>query len=183
MTDRFDRARDLLGVAPGASAAELRRAYRALMRRHHPDVAGDDPEATSRSADLAAAYELLTDPPPGAPGSGPSRRRPPPEPDGPPHAEVRSDGALLVEAPGHETFLRVLDALETIGDVTYRDRAGGYLQAMVQPATGPLCTMVVVVEPRAIDTVVLVSLDSMDSDAAPPVDPILEDLARLIGEG
>ncbi|MDZ7679031.1 MAG: J domain-containing protein [Acidimicrobiales bacterium] len=170
-----DHARRLLGVDAEADADELRQAYRALMRRHHPDMASDDPAATSRAAALASAYALLSTPTTEAPAPPP-----PPGPDRPPATSVRADGAVLVEAPGNETFLRVLDALETIGDVTYRDRAGGYLQAIVQPADAPLCTMVVAIEPRSIDTMVLVSLDSMDSEAAPEVDPILHELARRI---
>lgn len=148
------------------------------MQRHHPDVAGDDPNATGRAAELTAAYRRLT-----TPQSAPRPAAPPDPPPGrddPPHAQVRADGVLIVEAPGNETFLRVLEALETIGDVTYRDRSGGYLQAIIQPADGPLCTMVVAVEPRAVDTVVSVSLDSMDGNPAPSVDAILHELATLV---
>jgi hypothetical protein len=172
----LDQARAVLGVTADASPEDLRRAYRALLRRHHPDVARHDPAATARAAELTSAYALLTAPDPPTPPPAP----PPPPPDEPPHTQVRADGAVIVEAPGNETFLRVLDALETIGEVTYRDRSAGFLQAIVQPVDGPLCTMAVAIEPRAIDSLVLVSLDSMDSNAAPPVEPILHELARLI---
>lgn len=168
----------MLGVSVDASRDEIRRAYRALMRRHHPDIARQDPTATARAAELTAAYALLTAPV-HAESAPPA---PPPPPDPPPTTEVRADGAIVVEAPGPEAFMRVHDALETIGDVTYRDRSG-FLQAIVQPDDGPLCTMAVAAEPRAIDTLVLVSLDSMDGTAAPPIEPILEELARLISEG
>lgn len=167
-------ARALLGVTADASAEDIRRAYRSLMRRHHPDVARHDPTATTRAAELTSAYALLTSPP--APATLPPT---PPPSDPPPTTEVRADGAIVVEAPGPETFMRVLDALEAIGDVTYRDRSG-FLQAIIHPVDGPLCTMAVAVEPRAVDTLVLVSLDSMDGSAAPPVEPILDELARLI---
>jgi hypothetical protein len=149
-----------------------------MMRRHHPDVAPGDPTATQRTSQLASAYTLLTSTEPG-PEPTPTR----PTPDPPPHTEIRADGAVLVEAPGPETFMRVLEALETIGDVTYRDRSAGFLQAMVQPAEGPLCTMAVAIEARAVDSLVLVALDSMDSSAAPSVEPLLHELARLIGDG
>jgi len=33
---------DVLGVAPDAGAEEIRRAYRQLARRYHPDISGDD---------------------------------------------------------------------------------------------------------------------------------------------
>lgn len=171
-----DRARRLLGVEPDSSPTELRRAYRSMMRRHHPDVAPDDPTATGRASDLSAAYTVLS-----SPEADPSIEHPMrPAPDPPPHTEIRADGAVIVEAPGPETFMRVHDALETIGDVTYRDRSSGFLQAIIQPANGPLCTMAVAIEARAVDSLVLVSLDSMDSNDAPPIEPILQEIARLV---
>lgn len=48
----------LLGVPHTASAADLKRAYRAGSKTRHPD-AGGDPEAWKL---FAAAYELLSDP-------------------------------------------------------------------------------------------------------------------------
>ncbi len=48
----------VLGVAPEASAAAIRQAYRALARRLHPDVNAGATEAFRRVAD---AYEILGD--------------------------------------------------------------------------------------------------------------------------
>jgi molecular chaperone DnaJ len=45
----------VLGVKPGASAAEIKAAYRALVKRHHPDAGGDD----KRILSLNAAWEEL----------------------------------------------------------------------------------------------------------------------------
>jgi hypothetical protein len=54
----------VLGVEPGASPDEIKVAWRALARRHHPDLTGDDPEvarrATRRIAEINAAYAALT---------------------------------------------------------------------------------------------------------------------------
>ncbi len=33
---------DVLGVSPDAGADEIKRAYRQLARRYHPDISGDD---------------------------------------------------------------------------------------------------------------------------------------------
>ena len=49
---------DTLGVPPDAAAAEVRRAYVALARRHHPD-AGGDPDSMRRVND---AWRVLGDP-------------------------------------------------------------------------------------------------------------------------
>ena len=54
----------MLGIEPGASPDEIKAAWRALARRHHPDLTGDDPElarqATRRMAEINAAYAALT---------------------------------------------------------------------------------------------------------------------------
>src|SRR2546423_5529093 len=50
-----------LGLAPTASPAEIRRAYRERARRLHPDV-NRAPDAAARFAALTEAYETLSDP-------------------------------------------------------------------------------------------------------------------------
>ena len=51
---------DVLGVAPDAGADEIKRAYRQLARRYHPDISGDDRAAAF--LEVARAYEVLTNP-------------------------------------------------------------------------------------------------------------------------
>jgi DnaJ-class molecular chaperone len=50
-----------LGVSRSASSEEIKRAFRKLARTHHPDVTGNDPEATQRFQQMVAAYEILSD--------------------------------------------------------------------------------------------------------------------------
>ena len=52
---------ELLAVDPRASTAEIRRAYRALAKKLHPDVNASS-DSTKRFARIAAAYEVLCDP-------------------------------------------------------------------------------------------------------------------------
>lgn len=51
---------DVLGVSPDAGADEIKRAYRQLARRYHPDISGDERGAAFLEA--AHAYEVLNDP-------------------------------------------------------------------------------------------------------------------------
>lgn len=53
---QYARDVQLLGVPPGASAAQIQRAYRALARRHHPDRGGDAEAMTA----INLAYARLT---------------------------------------------------------------------------------------------------------------------------
>lgn len=51
---------DVLGVSPDAGADEIKRAYRQLARRYHPDISND--ERGAAFLELARAYEVLRDP-------------------------------------------------------------------------------------------------------------------------
>jgi molecular chaperone DnaJ len=51
-----------LGVAPTATDAEIKRAYRALAREHHPDRNPDSPIAETRFKTIQHAYDTLSDP-------------------------------------------------------------------------------------------------------------------------
>lgn len=53
---------ELLGLSPGASAADVRRAHRRLARRYHPGLNPGDAEAARRYAELTRAFETLSDP-------------------------------------------------------------------------------------------------------------------------
>jgi WD40 repeat protein len=52
---------EVLGVGPNAEAETLRKAYRRLARKHHPDVS-QDPRAHENMARINAAFETLIDP-------------------------------------------------------------------------------------------------------------------------
>ena len=75
---------DLLGVHRDAGLAEIKRAYRRLARRFHPDINPGDRTAAVRFRAVADAYEVLADP---------ERRR---------HYDAFGSGAVVIEAT--ETF-------------------------------------------------------------------------------
>jgi curved DNA-binding protein len=51
-----------LGVARGASEAEIKKAFRKLAREFHPDVAKDKKKAEEKFKEINEAYEVLGDP-------------------------------------------------------------------------------------------------------------------------
>ena len=53
---------ELLEVDRSAGPDEIKRSYRRLARRWHPDANPDDPEAESRFKEISLAYETLSDP-------------------------------------------------------------------------------------------------------------------------
>jgi molecular chaperone DnaJ len=52
----------LLGVARGATTGDIKRAYRRLARRWHPDINPGDSDAAVRFRQVLEAYETLIDP-------------------------------------------------------------------------------------------------------------------------
>ena len=52
---------DVLGVPRGADHAAIRKAYRQLALKYHPDRNPGDPEAEERFKEAAEAYEVLSD--------------------------------------------------------------------------------------------------------------------------
>lgn len=53
---------DILGVSRDASADDIRRAYRKLARKLHPDINKDDSSAATKFSELQEAYKVLSDP-------------------------------------------------------------------------------------------------------------------------
>jgi curved DNA-binding protein len=52
----------ILGVSKGATTEDIRKAYRKLARKHHPDLNPNDKEAHKKFQQINEAYEVLGDP-------------------------------------------------------------------------------------------------------------------------
>ena len=50
-----------LGVTKTASADEIKKAYRKLARKHHPDANRSDPAAEEKFKEISEAYDVLSD--------------------------------------------------------------------------------------------------------------------------
>lgn len=53
---------EILGVKPDATPEEIKKAYRKLAKKYHPDSKNDDPAANARFQEISEAYATLSDP-------------------------------------------------------------------------------------------------------------------------
>src|ERR1700743_1020408 len=52
---------EVLGVGKTASADEIKKSYRKLARKYHPDTNRNDPSAESKFKEVQEAYDVLSD--------------------------------------------------------------------------------------------------------------------------
>ncbi|UCE15039.1 MAG: molecular chaperone DnaJ [Candidatus Heimdallarchaeota archaeon] len=52
---------EVLGVSRDANLKEIKKAFRSLARKYHPDMKPDDPDAEEKFKEVAEAFEVLSD--------------------------------------------------------------------------------------------------------------------------
>ena len=60
MADKRDYF-EVLGISMGASDADIKKAYRSLAKKYHPDINPGDKEAEAKFKEVNEAYEVLSD--------------------------------------------------------------------------------------------------------------------------
>ncbi len=115
----------ILGIKPTASPADIKRAYRRLARRHHPDINPGDRAAELRFRQIAEAYETLIDP---------ERRRQYDERG----AVVESSGSGTVGFEGFDFSVEAVDGprASTFGDLFADVIQGGFERSAGQSERG-----------------------------------------------
>ena len=61
MADQKRDYYEVLGVAKGASEDEIKKAYRKLAKKYHPDLNPGDKTAEAHFKEVNEAYEVLSD--------------------------------------------------------------------------------------------------------------------------
>ncbi len=121
----------VLGLSPGASDEEVKRAYRALAKKYHPDLNPGDAYAAKKMQEINAAYEQIKNPEKAAPNQG----GPGYGPFGGYQWEASGD-SYLQAAQQYIRFRRYREALNTLQNAAVRDARWYYLSALANDGLG-----------------------------------------------
>lgn len=121
----------VLGVNPDASDEEIKRAYRNLAKKYHPDLNPGDQEAAKKMQQVNAAYEQIKNPEKAAPGGyggygyGQTGCQ-----------EQNSDEPYLRAAYQYIQFHRFQEAINALENAKTRNARWYYLSALANDGAG-----------------------------------------------
>lgn len=115
----------ILGVSPDASDEDIKRAYRRLAKKYHPDLNPGDEEAAKQMQRVNAAYEQIQNK--GTGGYDPFRGA----------AQEQSDADRYQQAAmQYIRYRRFQEALNVLGSTQARDARWYYLSALAHDGLG-----------------------------------------------
>ena len=189
--DRADAER-VLGVAADAPWPDVQQAFRALIRRRHPDLAGHG--ATDDAALIIQAFGVLDaahrhptvagNPANAATTAGrarPAPSTPPPRPRIEPTTIVRiDDDTIGLGAPADEALVLLVEAAHDIGEVSYLDRSVPILEAICQFEGTPATSLVVTLQGRSDGTEAFCTTESIEARPGPPTRDVVDVYESLL---
>ena len=125
----------VLGVSPDASDEEIKRAYRRLAKKYHPDINPGDEEAARQMQRINAAYEQIKNPEKARPQSGGYGRYDPFGGYRPPTGGATGD-RYQQAAMQYIRFGRYQEALNTLNSTGDRNARWYYLSALANDGLG-----------------------------------------------
>lgn len=128
----------VLGVSPDASDDEIKRAYRRLAKKYHPDVNPGDQEAARKMQEVNAAYEQIKNPEKAQPNPGYGGYNPygSYDPFGGYRQQSQNGDQYQQAAYQYIRFGRYAEALNALNSCTERNARWYYLSALANDGVG-----------------------------------------------
>ena len=132
----------VLGVSPDASDEDVKRAYRRLAKKYHPDLNPGDQEAARRMQEVNAAYEQIKNPEKAGPQQNPyGGQGGYYDPFGGAYRQQTQGGQQTGDpyqnaAYNYIRFGRYREALNALGNSTERNARWYYLSALANDGLG-----------------------------------------------